>query len=428
MKKDSCLSLKTIIIVAIAFTLNLWVMPTVNAAKIPFNGQYIATNEGHLVLNSNGFNAQKPSGFVISGISESVQRGLTIVHFNSAFKYEYKTFDTYASAEAASELVKIIKEMLAHKAVFAILAHDSASNNLLLYTEALKKMGFPKLSALKGRQAFVMDNFKGVINEAVHDLSISWDLEVPKNTVDPHEYFPKVKYAFEPNVDRYIAHAGGEVDGIASTNTLDALNQNYKRGFRMFEMDINETKDGKYVAAHDWNMWSRFTGYEGELPVSHAEFIKHKIYGKYTTLDLEGINKWFAAHPDAKLVTDKVNDPVKFANSFVDKSRLIMELFSLMSLEEAAKNNINAMISQEPLAQIKGDKLAYLKINKVKYVALSRRIINSEMDLLLALKEQGIKVYVYNVNFDPGRDETYVQENEIGLVYGMYADKWVFDK
>jgi hypothetical protein len=26
-----------------------------------------------------------------------------------------------------------------------------------------------------------------------------------------------------------------------------------------------------------------------------------------------------------------------------------------------------------------------------------------------------------------GKDEKYVQENEIGLVYGMYADKWVFD-
>ncbi len=428
MKKASGLSLKAVLILAVILTLNVGWTPTVNAAKIPHYFKSIGESEGHLILNSNGFNAQKPSEFVIGGISEGVQRGLTVIHFNSAVKYEYKTFDTYASADAAAELVKIIKEMHANKAVFAILAHDSASNNLLTYADALKKMGYQKLSVLKGRQAYVMDNFKGMINEAVHDLSISWDLEVPKKTNDTHAYFPKIKYAFEPNVDRYIAHAGGEVDGIASTNTLDALNQNYKRGFRMFEMDINETKDGKYVAAHDWNMWSRFTGYEGELPVTHAEFMKHKIYGKYTTIDLEGINKWFSAHPDAKLVTDKVNDPVKFANGFVDKSRLIMELFSLMSLEEAAKNIINAMISQEPLAQIKGDKLAYLKINKVKYVALSRRIINSEIDLLLALKKQGIKVYVYNVNFDPGRDETYVQENEIGLVYGMYADKWVFDQ
>ena len=142
---------------------------------------------------------------------------------------------------------------------------------------------------------------------------------------------------------------------------------------------------------------------------------------------MKGINEWFAAHPDAILVTDKLNDPIGFANAFVDKDRLIMELFSAMSIEEATNNGIKAMISQEPLMRLKGDKLNYLAINNVKYAAVSRRIIANQTKLMLQLKEKGIKVYVYNVNFDPGKDEKYVQENEIGLVYGMYADKWVFD-
>ena len=192
-------------------------------------------------------------------------------------------------------------------------------------------------------------------------------------------------------------------------------------------MDIIGTSDGKLVAGHDWQMWARFTDYSGALPPSHAEFMKRKVYGDYTTLDMKGINSWFAAHPDATLVTDKVNDPIAFANAFVDKSRLIMELFSVMAVEEASKNGINAMISQDPLMAMSDDKLNWLKVNNVKYVALSRRIIANQTKLMLALKEAGIKVYVYNVGFDPGKDEKYVQENEIGLVYGMYADKWVFD-
>jgi glycerophosphoryl diester phosphodiesterase len=192
-------------------------------------------------------------------------------------------------------------------------------------------------------------------------------------------------------------------------------------------LDIIETSDKKMVAAHDWKMWSRFTDYSGALPPSHDEFMKHKIYGDYTTLDLKGINAWFAAHTDATLVTDKVNDPIAFADQFVDKDRLVMELFSQMAVEEASRHGIQAMISQTPLMRIIGDKINYLKVNNVKYVALSRRILNNETKLLLKLKEQGIKVYVYNVNFDPGKDEKYVQENEIGLVYGMYADKWAFD-
>ncbi|KKN29672.1 hypothetical protein LCGC14_0841780, partial [marine sediment metagenome] len=209
---------------------------------------------------------------------------------------------------------------------------------------------------------------------------------------------------------------------------FQALDENYKKGFRLFELDIIETSDGKLVAAHDWKMWARFTDYTGTLPPTLAEFKKHKIYGDYETLDVEGVNDWFAAHPDATLITDKVNDPIAFAKGFVDSKRLIMELFSLLAIEEASQNGINTIISQEPLLAIKGDKLTYLAVNNIKYVAVSRRIIASNTKLLLQLRDQGIKVYVYNVNFDSGKDENYVQENEIGLVYGMYADKWVFDK
>ena len=67
-------------------------------------------------------------------------------------------------------------------------------------------------------------------------------------------------------------------------------------------------------------------------------------------------------------------------------------------------------------------------MNNVQYAAVSRRIIEREKKLMLQLRDAGIKVYVYNVNFDPGKDERYVYENELGLVYGMYADKWVFDR
>ncbi|MFK5971735.1 MAG: hypothetical protein QM485_00470 [Flavobacteriaceae bacterium] len=386
------------------------------------------TEPTQITLTSHSFNAHKRSSFTISGQIELIERGLTIIHFHTPDTFEYRSFDTYSSEEASEKMVEIISKMLKNKAVFAILAHDSAAKSLLRQSEKLTAMGFFRLSDLKGRQAYIMHNITGVIFENIHDISASLSLDIPKNVSDSQIYFPKISYAFEPNNNRYIAHAGGEVNGIKSTNSKQALDQNYKKGFRLFELDIIETSDGELVAAHDWKMWARFTDYQGTLPPSHAEFMKHKIYGDYTTLDLKGINDWFRAHPDATLVTDKINDPIAFADQFVDKNRLIMELFSLMAVEEASKNGITAMISQEPLMSMASDKLNYLSINAITYVALSRRIIASQTKLLLQLKEQGIKVYVYNVSFDPGKDEKYVQENEIGLVYGMYADSWVFDQ
>ena len=383
--------------------------------------------KGTLVVESNSFNAKKQSSFSLDELTEGVDRGLTIVHFFSPEAFEYRTYDTHSSTEEATAMTVMIADLFANKAKFIILAHDSAAKALEGNRASLKEMGLPVLSILKSRQAYVMHNLSGSIVELVDDLSISLKLKVLKDIKDGKIYFPKEVYTFVPNNDRYIAHAGGEINGIKSTNTKDALDANYTKGFRLFELDIIQTSDGKQVAAHDWKMWSRFTDYEGELPPTHKEFMKRKIYGDYTTLDLQGINEWFTTHPDATLVTDKLTDPMAFAEAFVDKNRLLMEVFSVMTAEEAASDGLNVMISQIPFMGIKSDKLDFLKINNIKYVALSRRLLKKEKKLLVQLRDAGVKVYVYHVNFDAGKDEKYVQDNEIGLVYGMYADKWIFD-
>ncbi len=427
MKEGKLISERYLIIGLLYLGVSIGFIHSTNAINEAPSIGSIGIEKRQLVLHSHSFNAKKRSNFNIAGLTEHVERGLTIIHFNSSEKYEFRTFDTYSSEEASQKMIDILWRMQKNKAVFAILAHDSAASSFLKRSAELKKMGFSKLSMLQNRQAYIMHNFNKEIFESIDDISVTLKLEIPENVLDNQIYFPRIRYEFEPNNNRYIAHAGGEVNGIRSTNSKEALDQNYAKGFRLFELDIIETSDQKLVAAHDWKMWARFTDYTGELPPSHEEFMKHKIYGSYKTLDLAGINAWFKAHPDATLVTDKVNDPIGFSKQFVDKNRLIMELFSVMTVEQASKNGINAMISQEPLMKLIGDKLNFLTVNNVKYVGLSRRLIASQTKLLLQLKEHGIKVYVYNVNFDPGKDELYVQENEIGLVYGMYADKWVFE-
>lgn len=427
MNKEKLLSVRLLIIGLFYFGVSVGFMQSTIAKT---EAQSISDNwleERQIVLNSHGFNAQKRSNFSIAGQTEQIKRGLTIIHFNTSEKFEYRTFDTYSGEKASQKMIDVLSRMQKNGAVFAILAHDSAAHSFLRQSEALKKMGFSQLSTLKNRQAYIMHNFNNGIYESVGDNTVTLVLRIPEKVSDNQIYFPRIHYEFEPNNNRYIAHAGGEVDGHNSTNSKRALDQNYEKGFRLFELDIIKTSDGKIVAAHDWKMWARFTDYDGALPPSHEEFMKHKIYGDYKTLDLNGINDWFRDHPDATLVTDKVKDPIAFANLFVDKNRLIMELFSVMAVEKASQQGINAMISHKSFFGIKGDKLNFLTVNNVKYVAVSRRAIAKHKELMLQLKKQGIRVYVYHVNFDEGKDEKYVLENEIGIVYGMYADKWVFD-
>ena len=49
-----------------------------------------------------------------------------------------------------------------------------------------------------------------------------------------------------------IAHAGGGINGINYSNSIEALNHNYAKGFRYFEMDFSWTSDNKLVCLHDW--------------------------------------------------------------------------------------------------------------------------------------------------------------------------------
>ncbi len=383
---------------------------------------------GDIILNSNSWNAKKASSFKIRDKEENIYRGLTVIVLNSTIsEYEFKIFDTHGSESETKEFISTLTALHKDSVKYIVLAHDSAAKSLLqsVYITKLKELGFLKLSALLGRQAYIMHNLNGNIEEMVDDMSLYLDLPFPKDIKNSKIYFAEPKVRFNNNIDRYIAHAGGTIDGIKYTDSKEALDYSYGRGFRLFELDIIKTIEGDFIAAHDWGHWKKETGFDGDTPVSRKEFLNHKIRGKYTPLDMEGINKWFEVHPDAILVTDKVDEPVMFAKQFVDKKRLMMELFSLQAIEEASLYGVTAMISDIPLSQIRGDVISYLKEHKIDYVTMSRRSIVRQKNLLTKFRENNIKVYVYHVNFDKGKDEEFVHDNEIGLVYGMYADKWV---
>ncbi|MFH6603064.1 sulfatase-like hydrolase/transferase [Maribacter algicola] len=384
--------------------------------------------ENFIRITSSTYNSKKGSSFSMGDQNIRItRRGLTMVILNSVKKYELKTFDTYGSEEEAAEFISLLEQLSQDHVPYIIFAHDSAHKNLKPFSENLEDLGFHALAGLKNRETYIAHNLSGKMVEEVGDASISEGLPYPKSPTNKKLYFTSPISDFLKDTDRFIAHAGGSIDNLKYTNALEALDLNYQKGFRLFELDISETKDGHFVATHDWKHWATQTNYSGELPVSRAEFLAHKIYGKYTPMDMEAINTWFASHKDAVLVTDKINEPVKFSEMFVDKNRLQMELFTLDAVEKAAEANVSTLISALPLSKIQGDKLDYLKKNKVTAVAVPRTNIPAQKELFKTLGNNDIKVYVYQVNVEPGKDEKYVLENEIGIVYGMYADNWIFD-
>ncbi len=228
---------------------------------------------------------------------------------------------------------------------------------------------------------------------------------------------------------RYIAHAGGEIDGKIYTNTKEALDLNYLKGFRLFELDIRKTTDGQFVAVHDWKEWSTFTNSKGIYPVSHKEFLSKKVYGKYTPLDIQRINEWFEKHKDAILVTDKVNDPIAFSKQFCDKNRLMMELFTEEAVNKGLECGIlSVMPSQSIVRTMKKRDVETLAQKGIKHIVVSINFAEQHRKLLREMKKHHIKAYVYGLNFIPYLTEEDIIKHQMDNIYGMYAEKWDFNK
>ena len=80
-------------------------------------------------------------------------------------------------------------------------------------------------------------------------------VKLPLNLMNGFSFKPneilnrKNDYEIFNDKKRYIAHAGGEILGNTYTNSLEALNNSYKNGFRYFELDMIVTADN-YIVAH----------------------------------------------------------------------------------------------------------------------------------------------------------------------------------
>jgi glycerophosphoryl diester phosphodiesterase len=108
-------------------------------------------------------------------------------------------------------------------------------------------------------------------------------------------------------VPRRIAHAGGAYHGLAYTNAREALEDNYARGARWFEMDFSRDAHGSWWAVHDWEEAHRRLG----IPLDRHGLGRPEQQpagAPFRLVDLEGVLAWLGGHPEARLVTDTKDD------------------------------------------------------------------------------------------------------------------------
>lgn len=107
-----------------------------------------------------------------------------------------------------------------------------------------------------------------------------------------------------------VAHALGAVGGRTYSNSLEAFQASYAKGFRAFEADLSLTTDNQLVAIHDWTTQTMnlleipmVPGREG-LAFSLAGFKRVKIFKKYTPLSFRDLAGLMVQYPGVTVITD----------------------------------------------------------------------------------------------------------------------------
>ena len=224
------------------------------------------------------------------------------------------------------------------------------------------------------------------------------------------------------NIDSFIAHAGGSIEGYKYTNSLEAINLSYQKGCRLFELDLILTADNQLVAAHSWSDFKKMTDFPepwDDTPLTEEQFLSLKIHNQYRPMNMDLINEWFRTHPDAILVTDKINSPESLLNKFLFKDRLIMELFSWEAVNEAIELDIIPMPSEDLILSANDIEKTLSDLN-IEHIAVSQNAVSKNLELFKKLKARGIKTYVYSLT--KKKDESYILKKMMDYVYGMYVD------
>lgn len=218
-----------------------------------------------------------------------------------------------------------------------------------------------------------------------------------------------------------IAHAGGQVGSATYTNSIEALDQSYSAGFRMFEIDFSWTSDQQLVCLHDWeDSFERSFGLQTRGAVTLRQFEElvrqRSLYNKCT---LVSFMDWFAAHPDTTLVTD-IKDKNLDALSLISGSypqyvsRIIPQVYQP---EEAAfVKSLGFQNIIWTLYRYPGNNAAVLDmVRSMGVYAVTMDTVRAARGLPLDLDAMGVATYVHTIN--DYADTLYYKSRGVNEIY-----------
>ena len=130
-----------------------------------------------------------------------------------------------------------------------------------------------------------------------------------------------------------IMHAGGAINSRTYTNSFEALNQNYQKGFLFFELDFDLTTDNIPVCIHGWEQSVLFEGGIEGTAYKFRDFVIAKRKDSLTSLTMYSLMDWLKKHPKSYIITDVKSDNIKVLKIISKlypkmRSRFIPQIYS----------------------------------------------------------------------------------------------------
>lgn len=220
---------------------------------------------------------------------------------------------------------------------------------------------------------------------------------------------------------KYIAHAGGEIDGLALTNSKEAIENSYRNGHSLIELDMNWSTDDELLLLHDWGNFSRFINVAETKKYSVEEFKSFKINGNLTPMTLDELANWLDNNQGVYIVTDIKYNNLKALRLIKDRypeiqNRFVPQIYSFQEYDEVDKMGYENIIMTTYNSNYSDDQILEFAKNH-KLFAVTLPASRARTNLPTSLLKENVFTYTHTIN-----TEESVRDFKKYNIKGFYSD------
>jgi len=222
--------------------------------------------------------------------------------------------------------------------------------------------------------------------------------------------------------EKFISHAGGEIEGLYYTNSKEAIDKSYENGYKFIELDFEWTTDGDLVLIHEWKDKVEELFSKEPKAYSTEEFKSFNMINNLTQMTLDDLAQWLYGHKDIYIVTDIKSENLEalklIKNRYPDLiDQFIPQIYKLdefIPVQGLGYTNIILTLyaSRYPDEEI----IDFVKRHEI--FAVTMPMERAKTELPSKLKAENVFVYTHTVN-----DVELMKELEAYGVDGFYTDK-----